>query len=155
MDLRPVDPRSPEAAALIGALSRELAERYDFSDDGAGNFKPEDAAVPRSLFLVGFLEGRPVACGAFRPMDDGAAEIKRMFVLPALRGRGLSKILLAELEHRATQMGYEIARLETGTRQPEAIALYAGVGYRRIANYGIYAGNAESVCFEKVLSPRP
>ena len=153
MDLRSADPRSPEAAELIAALSRELAARYDFSDDGSGNFNPQDAAVPRSEFLLGFVEGRPVACGAFRPMDDRAAEIKRMYVIPAQRGRGYSKLVLAELEARAARMGYEIARLETGARQPEAIALYERAGYRRIPKYEIYIENPLSICFEKDLSP--
>jgi ribosomal protein S18 acetylase RimI-like enzyme len=153
MDHRSADPRSPEAGELIAALSRELAARYDFSDDGSGNFNPQDAAVPRSEFLVGFVEGRPVACGAFRPLDERAAEIKRMYVVPGQRGRGYSKLVLAELEARAVRMGYAVARLETGTRQPEAIALYERAGYRRIPKYGIYVGNPLSVCFEKDLSP--
>jgi ribosomal protein S18 acetylase RimI-like enzyme len=151
MELRSADPRSPAAAELIGALSRELAARYDFSDDGSGNFKPEDVVGPRSEFLVGFIDGQPVACGAFRAMDDGAAEIKRMDVVPERRGRGFSKLVLAELERRAARMGYAVARLETGTRQPEAIALYERSGYRRIPNFGIYVGNPQSVCFEKGL----
>ena len=155
MELRSADPRSAAAAQLIGALSRELASRYDFSDDGSGNFNPEDAAGPRSEFLVGFVEGRPVACGAYRPMDERAAEIKRMYVIPEQRGRGLSKFVLAELERRAARMGYRVARLETGTKQPEAIALYEGSGYRRIPNFGIYVGNPLSVCFEKDLTPGP
>jgi len=154
MELRSADPRSPDAAELIGPLSRELAARYNFSEDGSGHFNPEDASGPRSDFLVGFVDGRPIACGAFRPMDDRAAEIKRLYVVPGQRGRGFSKLVLAELERRAATMGYEVARLETGTRQPEAIALYEGSGYRRIPNFGIYAGNPQSVCFEKDLARR-
>ena len=153
MELRSADPRSAVASQLIGALSRELAARYDFRDDGSGHFNPEDAAGPRSEFLVGFVDGRPVACGAFRPMGEGAAEIKRMYVIPEQRGRGLSRLVLAELERRAATMGYRTARLETGTRQPEAIALYEGSGYRRIPSFGIYVGNPLSVCFEKDLTP--
>jgi GNAT superfamily N-acetyltransferase len=153
MDVRSAEPSSPEAAGLIGALSRELAERYDFQDDGSGNFNPQDASVPRSEFLVGFIDGRPIACGAFRPMDELAAEIKRLYVVPEQRGRGLSKLILAELERRAAGMGYRVARLETGTRQPEAIALYERAGYRRIPNFGIYVDNPLSVCFEKELTP--
>jgi putative acetyltransferase len=153
MELRSADPSSPEAAGLIGALSRELAKRYDFKDDGSGNFKPQDASVPRSEFLVGVVDGRPVACGALRPMDEFAAEIKRMYVVPEQRGRGLSKLVLAELERRAAAIGYRAVRLETGTRQPEAIALYERAGYRRIPNFGIYADNPLSVCYEKELRP--
>jgi hypothetical protein len=86
LELRIVDPYSPEAAALIASLSTELAMRYDFSDDGSGQFKPEDANVPRSGFVVGYIDGKAVACGAFRPLEGSACEIKRMFVRPEYRG---------------------------------------------------------------------
>ncbi len=70
-----------------------------------------------------------------------------MFVIPDCRGRGFSKLILAELEHRAARDGYRLLRLETGDRQPEAIKLYERCGYRRIANFGIYVDSARSVCF--------
>jgi GNAT superfamily N-acetyltransferase len=144
-----VDARSPEAAALIASLSRELGERY--GDNGSGNFAPEDVLVPGSAFLVGWLNGRPVACGAFRPMEPGVAEVKRMYVEPDARGRGIGKRLLAELENRARDAGYAAVRLETGTRQPESIRLYEAAGYRHIEKYGMYRDNLLSVCFEKGL----
>ena len=144
-----VDIRSPEAAALIASLSRELGERY--GDDGSGSFTPEDVLVPGSPFLVGWLNGRPVTCGAFRPMEPGVAEVKRMYVEPDARGRGIGRRLLAELEKRARDVGYAAVRLETGTRQPESIRLYEAAGYRRIEKYAIYRDNPLSVCFEKSL----
>src|SRR5689334_20160417 len=122
LEIAAADPRSPEAAELIAALSREVAARYDFVDDGSGLFAPEDVSGPRGAFLIGRVGGRPVACGAFRPMDGDVAEIKRMFVLDGFRGRGYSKVLLAALEGRAAGAGYAVARLETGVRQPEAVA---------------------------------
>jgi len=146
------DPRSEAAAELLRALSRELAERYDFADDGTADFKPDDARVPRSAFVIGSVGGEAVACGALRPMGPEAAEIKRMYVAPSHRGRGYSKILLAELERLAGGMNYAVLRLETGVRQPEAIALYERAGFRRIPNYGLYADNPLSVCFEKRLA---
>jgi putative acetyltransferase len=149
-----VDPRSPEAQTLIGALSKELAERYDLTDDGSGHFKPEDVLVPGSALLIGTVGGQAVACGAFRPMDPEAAEVKRMYVAPSYRGRGYSRMILAELERLALEMNYRLLRLETGVRQPEAIALYERSGYRRIPNFAIYSGNALSVCFEKQLGRR-
>lgn len=148
------DPRSPDAATLVRELSRELAERYDQADDGSGHFKPEDVLVPRSVFLIGSVDGLAVACGALRPMEDEVAEIKRMFVSPKHRGHGFSKAVLSELERRAGNLQYRRVRLETGVRQPEAIALYERSGYRRIPNFGIYAGNPQSVCFEKALQGR-
>lgn len=142
------DPRSPEALELIRALSEELARRYDYTDDGSGNFKPEDPSV----FLVARAAGRAVACGAFRPMEPRVAEIKRMFVLPEARGRGYAYAVLTELERLAREQGFTATRLETGDRQPEAIRLYERAGYRRIPCFGIYANDPRSVCFEKALS---
>ncbi len=148
--ITPTDPRSPEAAALIALLSAELAGRYDYAEDGSGHFKPEDVLVPRAVFVVGRVNGEPVACGALRPMDEPhVAEVKRMFVAPAVRGRRYSRAVLMDLERRAAAMGYTVLRLETGNRQPEAIALYERSGYARIPNFGHYHGVAESLCFEK------
>src|SRR5688500_5932285 len=92
------DRRSQEAAELIRRLTAELAERYDFLDDGTGNFTPEDALVAGAAFLIGRVGPRPVACGAFKPLGPGVAEVKRVFVVPEHRGHGYGKRLLAELE---------------------------------------------------------
>ncbi len=117
----------------------------------SGNFAPADVLVARSAFLVGRLGDQPVACGAYRPMGPDVAEIKRMYVDPDYRGRGLGHRILQELEKRARRDGYSRARLETGLLQPEAIRLYERAGYHRIDCYGIYVGNPRSVCFEKIL----
>jgi putative acetyltransferase len=146
-----VDPRSAEALQLIRALSEELASRYDCSDDGSGNFKPEDALSERAAFLIARLGDRAVGCGACRPLTNNVAEIKRMFVVPECRGRGYAKVILRELEHVARQAGYTTVRLETADRQLEAIRLYECAGYHHIPNFGIYVGSKRSVCFEKEL----
>src|SRR4051794_39432628 len=99
-----VDPRSPDAARLIRSLSEELAQRYGDVDDGAGAFRPEDVLVERGAFVVGRAQGRAVACGALRPMEEGVCEVKRMFVAPDCRGRGYAGLILAELERLAAQM---------------------------------------------------
>jgi GNAT superfamily N-acetyltransferase len=150
-EIASADPRSTDAARLIAALSAELARRYDFADDGSGHFRPEDVVVPRSTFLIGRLGGRAVACGALRLLEGDMAEVKRMYVEPAARGRGLAKRLLAALEDAARRMGYVTLRLETAHRQPEAIRLYESAGYLRIDPFGIYVGSRRSVCFEKRL----
>jgi ribosomal protein S18 acetylase RimI-like enzyme len=152
LEIVKADPGSPEALELIGALSEELARRYDYVDDGSGHFQPQDARAPRSGFLIGSCEGRAVACGAFRLSQGDIAEIKRMFVRPNFRGRGYAKAILAELERLAASQGYRRVRLETADRQPEAIRLYERCGYRRIPSFGIYADSTRSVCFEKELS---
>jgi putative acetyltransferase len=152
INVAPCDPRSPDACALIDKLSAELAGLYHYAEDGKGHFNPEDVLVPKSVFLIGRLGERPVCCGALRPMEPGVVEVKRMFVVPDCRGQGFSKKILTELERHAKIMGYGTIRLETGDRQREAIGLYEKAGYRRIANFGIYVGIQQSICFEKTLS---
>ncbi len=145
------DPRGAEAAELIGALSAELARRYDYMEDGLGGFKPEDALGPRGAFVIGHVGRKPVACGAIRPLEGDVAELKRVFVKVAFRGRGYSRAIVKELERQARTRGYELVRLETGVRQPEAISLYESLGYHRIPNYGEYRDSGLSVCYEKRL----
>lgn len=147
--VRATDPRCPEATELMRRLTIELAARYQ--EDCSGNFVPEDVLVPGSGFVLGWLGNRPVACGAFRPLGPGIAEIKRMYVEPEWRNRGFGRRLLADLEGRARQARYARIWLETGVLQPEAIHMYEAVGYRQIERYGIYEDNVHSVCFEKVL----
>jgi putative acetyltransferase len=150
-EIAPEDASSADAARLIDALSAELSGRYEHID-GSEDFRPEDVAVPRSVFLIARLTGRAVGCCALRPLDGDLGEVKRMYVEPAARGRGLSKRLLAALEDAARAMGYVVLRLETGDRQPEAIGLYESAGYQRIAAFGPYVGSQHSVCFEKRLA---
>jgi putative acetyltransferase len=145
-----VNVRLPEATQLIARLTEELARRYD--DDGHGDFRLEDVEGPRSGFLVARWSGQGVACGAFRPLTETMAEIKRMFVNPAFRGRGIGRRILDALEDHARRAGYTKVRLETGTAQPEALSLYASAGYYRIECYGFHRDDPRSVCFEKVLT---
>jgi GNAT superfamily N-acetyltransferase len=154
VDVRAADPFGGEAARLISRLSAELAALYPADTTaGAGAFRPDDVAGPGSAFLIAWAGGRPVGCGALRPMEPGVTEIKRMYVELDVRGRGIARRLLAELERRAAESGYVAVRLETGVRQVPAMRLYESAGYERIANYGIYAGNPLSACYEKPLPP--
>jgi GNAT superfamily N-acetyltransferase len=93
----------------------------------------------------------PVGCGCFKPYDDTAVEIKRMFVRKDYRGKGISKMILHELELWAKEKCYQRSVLETGSKQTEAIGLYQRCGYSRIDNYGPYKGNDNSLCMAKVL----
>ena len=101
------DPTSEDASELIRQLSAELAVRYDFADDGSGLFSAADVQSPRAAFLVLRLDGRPVGCGALRPMDEegfeDAAEIKRMYVAQEMRGRRLAAVILERLEQLLRQ----------------------------------------------------
>ena len=101
--------------------------------------------------MVAFDGDRYVGCGAMKEFDPTAMEVKRMFTLPEYRGRGVAQKVLMELEQWALALGYVRCVLETGKRQPEAIALYTRAGYQITENYGQYKGMENSVCFEKLL----
>ncbi|WP_213454068.1 GNAT family N-acetyltransferase [Rhizomonospora bruguierae] len=140
----------PELVTLATAQQRELRE----NDAGPDRRIFPPRANLRALvgtFLVGIVDGRVVACGGFQELPDGAAEITRMYVRPAYRGRGLARQLLVALEELATRGGYTVLRLATGSYLPVALALYTSAGYQRIPTYGEYASNPYSVCFEKRL----
>lgn len=99
--------------------------------------------------IVAYREGTPIGCGAIKPYDEQTMEIKRMFVLPELRGLGIATKILVGLEKWGQKLGYARCILETGIKQPEAIALYTKNSYHRIPNYGQYKDAKSSVCFEK------
>lgn len=102
--------------------------------------------------LVAYLNGQPIGCGAIKQFDDTAMEVKRMYCLPEYRGQGIASTILLALEDWAYEQGFAKTVLETGKRQPEAIALYLKKGYIITSNYGQYVGVDNSVCFEKLLS---
>jgi GNAT superfamily N-acetyltransferase len=117
---------------------------------------PEHLGYPLregAAYVAGFVEGRPVACGAVQPLDDGVGEVKRMYVRPPYRGRGYGRLILAALEELSLERGFHTLRLETGRDLAPALRLYRGAGYRPIPRYGDCAGNPLSVCFEKILIP--
>ncbi|GAA5184971.1 GNAT family N-acetyltransferase [Rugosimonospora acidiphila] len=102
-------------------------------------------------FMLGLIDGHPVGCGALQPITAGIGEVRRVYVRPAYRGQGLSKLILAALEERAFERGYHTLRLEAGRMMNRAIGLYRAAGFAAIPAYGEYAGNPQSVCFEKSL----
>ncbi len=97
-------------------------------------------------------KGIPIGCGAFKPYEENTVEIKRMFVLPEYRGHGIGLAILQQLENWAGELGYTACVLETGKKQPEAIALYQKASYSIIKNYGQYENVENSVCMKKVFS---
>jgi GNAT superfamily N-acetyltransferase len=104
---------------------------------------------PDGVFLVAREEGRPVACGGICRFDETRAELKRMYVVPEARGRGLGRAILEALEVAARELGYRGVVLETGELHHEALGLYGSAGYTRIPCYGVYADRPISRCFEK------
>ena len=137
----------PDALELIELVQGEYVIRYGGRDEA-----PIDVAEflpPEGLFLVARIDGEPAGCGGWRDLGDGRAEIKRMFTAAEHRNRGVARTLLAELERTAAAAGIEELVLETGSVQPEAIALYESSGYRPIEGFGYYAGRPLSRSFGK------
>jgi GNAT superfamily N-acetyltransferase len=139
---------SPAASRLIAALDGELARQYPGLPINGIDVAAFEA--DGGVFAIGYVDGKPAVCGAFRPWED-AAEIKRMFVMPAERGRGLGRRMLAFLEAESARRGFSRGVLETGNLQTEAIGLYRSMGWTPIPVFGPYVGSPISVCFEKRL----
>lgn len=148
MPLRRTHAGDPAFRALVAALDRDLAIR----DGDEHAFYAQFNTVDALRHVVVASDGdTPMGCGAFKPFGTGTVEIKRMFTAPTHRQRGVAVAVLRELERWAQELGYSRCVLETGVKQPEAIALYTGQGYMAIPNYGQYAGVENSLCFEKRL----
>lgn len=134
----------PEVLLLSAQQEAEVMARYGEDDAGPGPSASSAAVLAR-------IDGRAVGCVALEPHGEHQAEIKRMYVHPDARGRGLSRLLLARVEEIAARSGIRSIRLETGTEQPEAIALYRRAGYGPIPCYGYWKDDPSTRCFEKVL----
>lgn len=163
-DRRPADPTPalelvsvgyghPDALALVARVQEEYVARYGSPDESpleAAMFEP-----PEGLFLVGYVSGAPVATGAWRRSPvralggTDAVEVKRMYVVPEARGAGHARRVLAELERTARAAGHDLVVLETGLRQPEAIALYTSSGYVEVHRFGHYSDSPLSRYFGK------
>jgi putative acetyltransferase len=148
IEIAPEPFESPAGAELMADLGRELDERYGGDLEPGAKPSAEDVTV----FVVARENGRALGCGALRSLGEPVVEIKRMYVRPEARGRGIGAAILAALEREAVERGFRVVRLETGPLQPEALHLYAHAGYREIPCFGAYAGAAASRCFERRLA---
>ncbi|GAB3839655.1 GNAT family N-acetyltransferase [Hymenobacter jeollabukensis] len=142
------DSDNPDFRALVRLLDQDLQVRDGAEHSFYAQFNKVDAI---RHVVVAYLHDEPVGCGAFKPYDEASVEIKRMFVQPAHRGRGVAQAVLMELERWAQELGYAGCVLETGKKQPEAIRLYQKSGYQLIPNYGQYIGVDNSVCMQKTV----
>jgi len=151
VEIRREDLLSPISQQLILALNTELEDRYP--EDGANFFRldAEEVSEGRGGFFVANIGDKAVGCGAVRRLEPGLVEIKRMYVDPAVRGRRVGRRILDASEAESRQLGARRIVLETGPRQPEAIALYAHAGFSEIPLYGEYIGSLFSVCMAKDL----
>jgi len=148
----------PDAVKLNDQVQAEYHVRYGDGGD-ATELAPADFAPPNGVYLIAYDEwDSPVATGGWRAQDtngegnlDGDAELKRMYVIEEMRGRGLARRILTALEDHARAAGRRRMVLETGTKQPEAIALYTSSGYEPCAKFGYYRHFEDSRCFAKAL----
>ncbi|WP_406059099.1 GNAT family N-acetyltransferase [Streptomyces sp. NBC_01077] len=159
MNIQPTPYDHPDAVKLNDAVQAEYAVRYGDEGDvtplDAGMFDP-----PHGLYLLAYdPEDNPVATGGWRTQDkndqgyeNGDAELKRMYVIPEARGLGLARRILSALEADAREAGRTRMVLETGTAQPEAIALYTSSGYAPCPKFGHYRDYPNSRCFAKPLT---
>jgi GNAT superfamily N-acetyltransferase len=145
----------PDALRLVEQVQAEYVVRY-----GSPDSTPLDPSMfepPAGAFFVGYLDDEPVATGAWRRSDVEAfgatvtAEVKRMYVVAPARGKGLARAVLSHLEQTAAEAGFEALLLETGLKQPEAIALYESSGYVPVPGFGYYKDAELSRCFGKDL----
>jgi GNAT superfamily N-acetyltransferase len=149
MQLLRTSNQDEQFVALTRQLDDELRQRYGELQD---LYAPHNRLDRIDTALLGVAEGQPVACGCFKRLDAQRAEVKRMFVHPQWRRRGYSEQLLRALEAWARELGVQQLLLETGRRQPEAIALYHKLGFTPIAGYGPYVSLGNSLCMAKSLA---
>ena len=136
MEFRRASPESADAGRLLIAYLDDLAQRLEGWDRaGYVDAAPEKLVPPVGVLLLGYLDGKAVACGAVHVIEPGVAEVKRMFVAPAARGRGLGRELLGALENAALGLGCTVARLDSAAPLAEAIRLYRSAGYAEIDDY--------------------
>ena len=154
MKIEPAFWDDPDVQRLSTEQQVEVRTRYGGKDEPGTHPSAADVSV---VLVARDDDGTALGCGALRVLADGVAEVKRMYVVPAARGRGVSRAVLAALEAAARERGWTTLRLETGPLQPEAIGLYSSAGYRAIAAFGAYIGDPDaegSLFFERVLDPR-
>jgi putative acetyltransferase len=143
---------SEVARALIRARHEELTALYaDTREADFLDLPTRDVAPGAGAFLVAWIDGEPVGCGSLRRLGDDQGEIKRMYVRPEARRHGVGRALLVALEAEAARLGIAALFLETGERQPEAIALYQSAGFERRPCWGDYLASPLAVCFAKPL----
>ncbi len=130
------DPEERPATDLLAAMRAELNDAYE-SPSRLDNppLRPQELRLPGGSYLVGYEGARAVGGGGLRRLEARVAEIKRMYVRPECRSRGVARSLLTALEETARSLGYEVVRLDTGPKQRHALSLYRSVGYDDIAPY--------------------
>jgi putative acetyltransferase len=147
-ELKRTNNQNPDFLYLIPLLDKDLRSRYNDLQD---TYDQHNVIVNVDTVIIAYEDGAPVGCGCFKKFDDSSVEMKRMYVKPEYRRKGISSTILNELEQWATETGFERAVLETGNLQEEAIAMYEKLGYKIIPNFPPYEAMDTSICMEKQL----
>jgi len=151
IEITRTDSESKDFIELVRHLDAELAER---DGDEHAFYSQFNKIAKLKHVVLAYEDGIALGCGAIRELESGDMEVKRMYVPPESRGKGIATKVLHELEDWAREMSFTRCVLETGLKQPEAIRLYEKNGYERIPNYGQYIDVGNSVCFGKQITPR-
>jgi len=149
LTLRRTTSEDPDFIELVKLLDADLAIRDGKDHAFFAQYNKIDSI---RHVVVAYSESLPAGCGAIRKYDESTMEVKRMFVKPGYRGKGIARSVLSELEKWTAESGCLYCILETGKRQPEAISLYSSCGYRIIPNYGQYKNVETSVCMLKSIA---
>lgn len=148
LSLKRTDSTNPHFTELVSFLDLELKIR----DGEEHAFYHQFNSISNLMHcVVAYFGPIAVGCGSIKPFNENSMEVKRMYVLPEYRGKKIAQMIVSELETWSVELGFTKCILETGLKQPEAIALYKKAGYHIIENYGQYVGVENSICFEKRL----
>ena len=140
----------PAGETLLAAFTDEIVPLYPgWRPDTGPSATAEELSPPTGVFFVAYVDDEPAGCGGIKRLSDEAAELKRLYVAPAVRNQGVARALIAGLEDAAREAGYRVLRLDTGANQPAALELFRSVGYREIDDYN--ANPYASYWFEKQL----
>ncbi len=153
IEIERVSADSAESRQLMAELSADIDQLFGNEEPGSVDFARLDA--PGVIFLIARQGISPIGCGAIRPGNSGVAEVKRVYVREAARRQGVAREIMRALERIARETGFNEIWLETGLRQPAAMRLYESLGYRRIAAFGEYKDDPQSVCYGKPLPCGP
>lgn len=153
IDIAAADPCGEDALSLLRAAADEARQLYPESFEPGAPYPTNAPTPPRGTYLIARVERRALGMGAHRLLDDTTTELRRLYVVPAMRRTGVATRLVRALEQHAAQMGLRRVVLETGRRQLAAMRLYAALGYQPIEPYGPHVGDPLSVCYAKALPP--
>lgn len=148
IEIKRSDSSNPDFRKLIVELDKDL---WNMNYSNQGHYDKHNIIESLSTVVIAYDSDEAIGCGCFKKFNEEAAEVKRMYVAPTHRGKGVSKMILRELENWAKENGYNKTILETGTAQKEAICLYKNSGYNIMENYGPYIEMKDSICFQKEL----